>query len=86
VLDLFADYAYSINRFVGQTDSGGAIGGFYINGISITGLDPVTFYPQLNTVIPSGALSLQPGDKLTLSIFDNASAQDVAFNLQTQRD
>ncbi len=86
ILDQSADYPYRILKFVRQSNVGGAIGGFYINGVGIAGLDPISFYPQEETIIPTDNFLVNPGDKVILSIFDNESAQDISFNLRTQRD
>ncbi len=85
LLNRRASFKYTIVDITHGTEIGAATGGFYINDVSVTGMDPVFFYPQEDTDIATGANVVEAGDTLRLSIFEDLGATDLSFSMKIVR-
>jgi hypothetical protein len=80
-----ASFDYQIQQVTHGLEFGGATGGFYINGVSVAGLDPVFFYSTEATEIATGANLVREGDRLSLSFFESTAAADLSFSMKIVR-
>lgn len=92
-LDPCAPYAYTIEAVDFDNKSGSCIMGFYIvsaanrnkNGVSITGLDPLSVSTTLKTAAATGANSVSKGDAVYLSIFSNTSSKHLRVTVTAKK-
>lgn len=86
VLDLYALYSYAV-RWIGiQSSSGSCTAAVQINGTSISGLSSISVSSaSASYQAPSGGGVLSAGNKLSLAISNNSSAEDVSFTIKLER-
>lgn len=89
VLDSFASYPYQVKQVDADCKSGTCTLGFYIlsnaqrnkNGISITGLDPISVSSSPTRSLATAANTVNVGDALVVSIPINNSAKHLRISV-----
>jgi hypothetical protein len=84
-LELYAQYAYTINQLKIISASGTCTVAVKINGVDVTGISAVSVSSTIATANASAANTVAIGDKITLVTTSNSALTNLQASLKTTR-
>jgi hypothetical protein len=84
-LELYAQYAYTINQLKIISASGTCTVAVKINGVDVTGISAVSVSSTIATANASAANTVAVGDKITLVTTSNSALTNLQASLKTTR-
>lgn len=84
-LELYAQYAYTINQLKIISASGTCTTAVKINGVDVTGISAVSVSSTIATANASAANTVAVGDKITLVTTSNSALTNLQASLKTTR-
>ena len=84
-LELYAQYAYTINQLKIISASGTCTVAVKINGVDVTGISAVAVSSTIATANASAANTVAVGDKITLVTTSNSALTNLQASLKTTR-
>lgn len=84
-IELYANYAYTINELKIIADAGTCTAALKINGTNVTGISAVSVSTSIATGTASAANTVAVGDKITLVTTSNSGLNNLQLTIKTTR-
>lgn len=84
-IELYANYAYTINELKIIADAGTCTANLKINSTSVTSISAVAVSTSIATATASGANTVAVGDKITLVTTSNSGLNNLQLTIKTTR-
>jgi hypothetical protein len=84
-IELYANYAYTINELKIIADAGTCTADLKINGTNVTGISAVSVSTSIATGTASAANTVAVGDKITLVTTSNSGLNNLQLTIKTTR-
>jgi len=84
-IELYANYAYTINELKIIADAGTCTANLKINSTSVTSISAVAVSTSIATATASGANTVSVGDKITLVTTSNSGLNNLQLTIKTTR-
>jgi hypothetical protein len=84
-IELYANYAYTINELKIIADAGTCTANLKINSTSVTSISAVSVSNSIATATASGANTVAVGDKITLVTTSNSGLNNLQLTIKTTR-
>jgi len=84
-IELYANYAYTINELKIVADAGTCTANLKINSTSVTSISAVSVSSTIATATASGANTVAVGDKITLVTTSNSGLNNLQLTIKTTR-